>query len=507
MISKMEIFSYFAYSLNCKIQKIILMKVRVRFAPSPTGFLHVGGLRTALYNFLFARKNGGSMILRIEDTDRTRLVENATENLIDSLKWAGIEYDEGPDIGGDFGPYVQSERLDIYKKYVNELIDSGNAYYAFDTQDEIAAMRQNKADSFDTKYDRKNMKNQFTLSDEKTQELIKNGSDYVIRLNVPENREVLFHDMIRGEVRVNTNDIDDQILLKSDGFPTYHLANVVDDYTMKISHVIRGEEWLPSTPKHVLLYTFFGWEIPQFAHLPLLLNHDKSKLSKRQGSVAVEDFRDKGYLRDAFVNFIALLGWNPTSDREIYTMNELIELFILEKVNKGGAVFDTAKLDWMQQQYLKDLPAETLGAMLEIELFKQGHKISDSSKMAAIAHLFRERVIFVSEIPIYADYMFTDDYIIDDEYLAQHWNSETLKLINPLIEIYRNAVDFSHDELASVTKGYAKTSNKKMGEIIHPLRLMLTGKPNGAGMFDTMQLIGKEKSLKRFDDFIAKYGV
>lgn len=483
------------------------MKVRVRFAPSPTGYLHVGGLRTALYNYLFARKHGGAMILRIEDTDRTRLVENATEKLIDSLKWAGVEYDEGPHVGGDFGPYVQSERLAIYQKYVAELIGSGHAYYAFDTQDEIAVMRESKTDSFDTKYDRKVMKNQFTLGAEKTQELLDGGAEYVVRLKVPENQEVRFQDLIRGDVSVNTNDIDDQILLKSDGFPTYHLANVVDDYTMSITHVIRGEEWLPSTPKHVLLYNFFGWQTPQFAHLPLLLNHDKSKLSKRQGSVAVEDFRDKGYLRDAFVNFIALLGWNPTADREIYAIEELIDLFNLEKVNKGGAVFDTAKLDWMQQQYLKDLPAETLGIMLETELSKQGFKSADSTTTAAIAHLFRERVIFVSEIPTFASYMFADEYSIDEEYLAKHWNLETRNLVVPLIEIYSNLESFTHDEIAAVTKDYSKTSNKKMGEIIHPLRLILTGKPNGAGMFDTMQLINKKRCMKRFDEFISKYGI
>ncbi|MFA7625629.1 MAG: glutamate--tRNA ligase, partial [Candidatus Kapaibacterium sp.] len=329
------------------------MEIRVRFAPSPTGYLHVGGLRTALYNYLFARKHGGKMILRIEDTDRTRLVENAIGNLTTSLRWAGIEYDEGPDAGGDYGPYIQSKRLGLYKKYASELVKNNFAYFAFDTPEEIEAMRQSNSDTFGTKYNRDAMKNSLTLSRNETEKLLESGTDYVIRLLVPIDKDLTFHDEIRGTIKVSTNDIDDQVLIKSDGFPTYHLANVVDDHLMGITHVIRGEEWLPSTPKHILLYNCFGWDIPAFAHLPLLLNKDKSKLSKRQGSVAVEDFKEKGYLRDAFVNFIALLGWNPTGDREIYSIDELIEFFNLEKVNKGGAVFDTQKLDWMNQQYLK----------------------------------------------------------------------------------------------------------------------------------------------------------
>ena len=341
------------------------MEVRVRFAPSPTGYLHVGGLRTALYNYLFARHFGGKMILRIEDTDRTRFVDNATENLIKSLNWAGIFYDEGPDVGGDFGPYIQSERLAVYKKYALELVDKGFAYYAFDTSEELGQMRGRQSETFENKYRRLEMKNQFTVGEAETKKLLQNGENYVIRLCVPMDEEVIFTDLIRDEVIVNSNEVDDQILLKSDGFPTYHLANVVDDHLMKITHVIRGEEWLPSTPKHVLLYKSFGWEIPKFAHLPLLLNKDKSKLSKRQGSVAVEDYIQKGYLKDAFVNFIALLGWNPSGDRELYSIDEFVEFFNIEKVNKGGAVFDTQKLDWMNQQYIKLLPAEVSGKLLK----------------------------------------------------------------------------------------------------------------------------------------------
>jgi glutamyl-tRNA synthetase len=291
-------------------------KIRVRFAPSPTGYLHVGGLRTALYNFLFARKNNGNFILRIEDTDRNRYVEGATENLINALKWAGLDYDEGPDIGGDYGPYMQSQRLDIYKKYSEELIKNGNAYYCFCTTERLQQLRedQEKLKLPQIKYD----KHCLNLTADEIQKKLIDKIPFVIRLNVKPNEKIIFYDVVRQQVEFNSNNIDDQILIKSDGFPTYHLANVVDDYLMKISHVIRGEEWLSSTPKHVLLYEAFGWEKPIFAHLPLLLNPDKSKLSKRQGDVAVEDYRDKGYLKEALINFVALLGWNAGDDKEFY---------------------------------------------------------------------------------------------------------------------------------------------------------------------------------------------
>ena len=478
------------------------MEIRVRFAPSPTGYLHVGGLRTALYNYLFARKNGGKMILRIEDTDRTRLVENAVENLIKSLKWAGIEYDEGPDVGGDFGPYVQSERLEIYRKYALELIDRKKAYYAFDTPEEIDAMRHAGSETFGAKYNREAMRNSFTLGETETKRLVADGADYVIRLFVPFDEEVVFDDNIRGQVSVSTNDIDDQVLLKSDGFPTYHLANVVDDHLMKISHVIRGEEWLPSTPKHVLLYNYFGWNVPQFAHLPLLLNKDKSKLSKRQGSVAVEDFREKGYLRDAFVNFIALLGWNPTGDREIYEISELIEFFNLEKVNKGGAVFDTQKLDWMNQQYLKISPPEEFTTELaQITSAQFGEKFSEEY-LSRIFILFRERVTFVSQIPTIAEYMFSDIKEYEADYMKKRWVDGTDEIMSNLLSVYEDLEDFSHDTISASTKEFAVSIGKKLGEIIHPIRLMITGKSTGAGMFETMEVLGKDKCISRIKIFL-----
>lgn len=476
------------------------MDVRVRFAPSPTGYLHVGGLRTALYNYLFAKHNNGKMILRIEDTDRSRYVENAIENLIDSLKWAGIEYDEGPDIGGDYGPYKQSDRLELYKKYAQELLDSSKAYYAFDTSEELTEMRKKNGDIFDPKYKRLEMNNQFTIGLEESKKLINNGVDYVIRLLVPENEEIIFQDIIRGEIKVSTNDIDDQILLKSDGYPTYHLANVVDDYSMKISHVIRGEEWLPSTPKHILLYNSFNWEPPKFAHLPLLLNKDKSKLSKRQGSVAVEDYIQKGYLKDAFVNFIALLGWNPTGDREIYSIKEFIEYFNLEKVNKAGAVFDVQKLDWMNQQYIKLINPEILAEILQISAKKRNFEITNEYSIKLI-NLFKERIVLVDDIFEVAPYMFTDNFDYDKEYFNKKWNEKTISIISKLLAIYENTDEFSHSNLHNITKEYVENMGKKITDVIHPIRLMITGQSSGASMFETMEILGKDRCMKRFKYF------
>lgn len=477
------------------------MDVRVRFAPSPTGYLHVGGLRTALYNYLFAKHNNGKMILRIEDTDRNRFVENATENLIKSLRWAGVDYDEGPDVGGDYGPYMQSQRLALYNKYAQQLIDAGKAYYAFDTAEELADMRQRQGENFDPKYRRQEMRNQFTIGIDESKKLIESGSEYVIRLFSPIDEEVTFEDIIRGEIKVSTNDIDDQILIKSDGYPTYHLANVVDDHLMKISHVIRGEEWLPSTPKHVLLYNSFNWESPKFAHLPLLLNKDKSKLSKRQGSVAVEDYLQKGYLRDAFINFIALLGWNPSGDREIYTFEELIEFFNLEKVNKAGAVFDVQKLDWMNQQYIKQSDPEMLASIL-MESSQNSGIIITKEFSIKVVNLLKERITFVDDILTIAPYMFSDKFEFEVDYFKKRWNESTNDMIAPLLKLYEETDDFTHHNLHGLTKNYVESIGKKIGDIIHPIRLMITGKSTGAGMFETMEVLGKEKCIIRFNYFL-----
>lgn len=482
------------------------MSVRVRFAPSPTGYLHVGGLRTALYNYLFAKQQKGSLILRIEDTDRTRLVADAQENLIKSLRWAGIEFDEGPRVGGDFGPYVQSDRLATYKYCAEQLIDHGKAYYAFDTAEELTEMRNRQQESGKTmKYDRNTMRNQYTLGVIEAMELVDQGVDYVIRLKVPEDYDVKFIDMIRGEVVVNSKEIDDQVLLKSDGFPTYHLANVVDDHNMAIDHVIRGEEWLPSTPKHILLYEAFNWKAPKFAHLPLLLNSKKQKLSKRHGDVAVEDFMNKGYTPEAFVNFIALLGWNPSGDREIYSIDELISSFKLEKVNKGGAFFDTQKLEWMNAQYMKILPEDLLMSRLKNILKEKGITNNlTQTYIKKVLELFKERIHFLKELPEIADYMFDDPKEYDENYYKKHWTENTLELIKPLIDILRNDKNFTHASTHNLTMKYVEDNDIKLKVLIHPLRLMITGKSSGAGMFETMAVLGKDKCLERIDRFISK---
>lgn len=478
------------------------MSVRVRFAPSPTGYLHVGGLRTALYNYLFAKHNGGKCILRIEDTDRTRFVENATENLINSLKWAGVEFDEGPVQGGEYGPYIQSQRFDLYTKYANELLEKEYAYYAFDTPEELEALRESqKKEGSAFKYDRNKMKNQITLGTDEAKKMVADGIPFVIRLKVPSDSEISFSDLIRGEVKVPSNDIDDQILLKSDGFPTYHLANVVDDRLMGITHVIRGEEWLPSTPKHVLLYDYFGWKRPEFAHLPLLLNKDKTKLSKRQGSVAVEDFKQK-YIKDAFVNFVALLGWNPFADREIYTMQELIDNFSIEKVNKSGAVFDTQKLDWMNAQYLRSMNPDELCGTLAEELKKKNLPAFGNEYLVKVIDLVKERVSTIPEIPDYAEYLFVKPSNPDLEYLKKHYKENTVQYMKDVLDIFTNAETWNHESLHAEVFKYLEVKGIKIKEIIHTIRFIVTGKSFGAGMFETIEVVGKNEVVSRFNDFL-----
>lgn len=482
------------------------MSVRVRFAPSPTGFLHIGGLRTALYNYLFAKHHGGECILRIEDTDQTRFVEGAEENIVDICRWAGMEFDESPEKGGPFGPYRQSERTELYQKYASELLQKGMAYRAFDTSEELDAMRERQKNAgIAAKYDRTVMRSEYTLGPDETQRLLDSGADYCIRLKVPVSGDIRFNDIVRGEVIVNARDVDDQILLKSDGFPTYHLANVVDDHLMQISHVIRGEEWLPSTPKHVLLYQAFDWEMPRFAHLPLLLNPDKSKMSKRFGDVFAKSFREKGFFPDALVNFVALLGWNPTADREIFTMTELIEHFSLEKVNKAGAVFDTKKLEWMNAQYLRASDGQTL--LPELQRILHDHSIEISDERAKnILILLRERITFLNEIPSFGVYMFSESFEIDQEYKAKHWNEETSSIIHALLPVLKAAESFEHEQLNEIIGGYSKEHGIASKFIIHPLRMMLTGKQVGAGLYETMEVLGKEICINRIERFLQEQG-
>lgn len=477
------------------------MSVRVRFAPSPTGFLHVGGLRTALYNYLFARHHGGKLILRIEDTDRTRYVENSIENLINSLSWAGIIFDEGPHIGGNYGPYFQSQRLDIYRKYVQELLENNWAYYAFDTPEELEQARESHP-HHDFKYNRYKMRNQYTLGEDETKRLIEAVAPYVVRLKVPENQVIRFTDIIRGEVSVNTRDIDDQILLKSDGYPTYHLANVVDDHLMRITHIIRGEEWLPSVPKHILLYNAFGWEIPAMAHLPLLLNKDKTKLSKRQGDVAVEDYIAKGYFPEAFVNFVALLGWNPTADREIFSIEELIDKFNLEKVNKAGAIFDTVKLDAINAKYLYSKPIDELANEFQVWLEKRSLPKYPKEYCEKVVKLLRERVKRLPEIIDFAPYMFSPPKDYDLAYFKKHWGADTADHLRNLLEVMKGVEPFTAQTLHEATNNYIEKHNIKLKEVIHPLRLAITGLSFGAGLFETMEVLGANEVINRLENFL-----
>ncbi|MGB9852218.1 MAG: glutamate--tRNA ligase [Candidatus Kapaibacteriota bacterium] len=477
------------------------MSVRVRFAPSPTGYLHVGGLRTALYNYFFARKHKGKLILRIEDTDRTRFVEGSVENLIKTLTWAGIEFDEGPHVGGPFAPYFQSQRLDIYRKYAEELVERGWAYYAFDTTEELEEAR-GKNPNFEFKYDRSSMRNQFTLGIDKALEMISQGIPYVIRLKVPEAQEIRFYDIIRGEIAVNSKDVDDQILLKSDGYPTYHLANVVDDHLMEITHIIRGEEWLPSVPKHILLYNAFGWEVPKLAHLPLLLNKDRTKLSKRQGDVAVEDYIAKGYFREAFVNFIALLGWNPSADREIYSIQELIEKFELEKVNKAGAIFDIVKLDAINAKYLYSKPIDELASEFRYWVEKRGYNNLSDDYLRKVVALLRERVKKLPDIIDFAPYMFERPKHFDIEYFKKYWNDSTKEHLENILTLLSRIDNFTHQVLHDEVVKYLEERNLKLKEVIHPLRLAITGLSYGAGMFETMEVLGKEEVIQRLHYFL-----
>ncbi|HEY9165410.1 MAG TPA: glutamate--tRNA ligase [Candidatus Kryptonia bacterium] len=477
--------------------------VRVRFAPSPTGFLHVGGLRTALYNFLFAAKNGGRFVLRIEDTDRNRYVEGAVDNLIKTMKWAGLDYDEGPGAGGDFGPYVQSERTKIYSKHVDELLEKGAAYRCFCTTERLEAMRKElQKKKLTPKYDRTCLR----LPDSEIRENISSGKPYVVRMRVPDNVTVRFSDVIRGDVEFKSEQIDDQVLLKSDGYPTYHLANVVDDHLMEISHVIRGEEWLSSTPKHVLLYQAFGWTLPIFAHLPLLLNPDRSKLSKRQGDVAVEDYEQKGYLKEALVNFIALLGWNPGDEREVFTLEELQKEFTLEKVNKSGAVFNIEKLNWLNFQHLRLKPDADVLSMLKEFLVKSGidsRNFADEYLLRVISAM-RDRVSFVKDFYEKSPYFFRPPLEYDEGVVRKRWKPESGKYLNALSKEFSRISAARKEDYESALHKVAESLKIPNGELIHPLRLAVSGMGEGPGLFDIVYILGRDETIRRIDSAIEK---
>lgn len=476
--------------------------VRVRFAPSPTGYLHIGGLRTALYNYLFARNNRGKFILRIEDTDRNRFVEGAVENLIKTLNWIGLNYDEGPDVQGEYGPYMQSLRLDIYKEHAQILLGNKRAYHCFCTPERLQTLReeQQRQKLPQAKYD----KHCLNLSQEEIDKNIESGKPFVIRLNVPDNQKVIFDDIIRERVEFDTSNIDDQVLIKSDGYPTYHLANVVDDHLMKITHVIRGEEWLSSTPKHILLYDFFGWEKPFFAHLPLLLNPDRSKLSKRQGDVAVEDYQTKGYLKEALINFVALLGWNAGDDKEFYYIEELIEKFSLERVNKSGAVFDLQKLNWLNAEHLRAKSNEELLELLMAEIQKSKFKNQKFTEqyLIQVIEAMKERVSFINEFITTASYFFEAPSNYEEDIVKKRWTEDSSKILKDIAGVYSKLDNPTKADYETGLKSISESRGIGVGKIIHPLRLAVSGMGNGPGVYDIVHIIGKEETINRINKAI-----
>ncbi|MBK7482388.1 MAG: glutamate--tRNA ligase [Flavobacteriales bacterium] len=505
------------------------MSVRVRFAPSPTGPLHMGGVRTALYNYLFAKKHGGQFLLRIEDTDRTRLVPGAEEYIKESLEWCGLTPDESPWIGGPDGPYRQSDRQGLYKQYADELIIKDKAYYAFDTPEELDAMRARlqAAGVAAPAYNgvtREHMKNSLTLSADEVMERLDRGDEHVIRLKVPRQVEVRFEDIIRGWVVVHSANVDDKVLFKSDGMPTYHLANIVDDHLMHITHVIRGEEWLPSAPVHVLIYEAFGWERPAFAHLPLILKPDgNGKLSKRDGDrlgfpvfsldwvdpntgEKSSGYREKGYYPDAFINMLALLGWNPGTDQEIMSMEELTRSFDLTRVHKGGAKFDPEKAKWFNQQYLRMQPDAELGTQLQ-ELLKTQSIVTTTERATQAASLLKERATFVADM-LEGTYLFTAGSPLQENEVAttelkKRWKPEA----EPVIEAYINALgslpEFTATTLDVAFNNVLQEKGMKVGQVMPIYRLFVAGRMQGPGMFDVSALLGKEEVVLRLQAGLA----
>lgn len=497
--------------------------VRVRFAPSPTGPLHMGGVRTALYNYLYAKKHGGQFILRIEDTDQTRYVQGAEDYIQESLDWCGISPDEGPLKGGEYGPYRQSERKHLYKKYAEQLLEKGYAYYAFDTSEELDEMRQlaQKAGTPNWQYNhvtRGRMKNSLSLSQAETQKKLDQGDPYVIRIKLPRNEEVKFEDQIRGWVKVNTNNMDDKVLFKGDGMPTYHLANIVDDHLMKITHVIRGEEWLPSAPLHIILYRYLGWEDsrPQFAHLPLLLKPDgNGKLSKRDGDRLgfpvfplewknsetgdhFPGYREQGYFPEAFVNMLAFLGWNPGTEQELFSLDDLIQSFSLEKVNKAGARYDHDKTRWFNQQYLRQHTDQELGLLLREAATQQGYTISPD-KAQAMASLLQERAQFIMDMILEGSFLLERPNEYDEKTIRKKWNPEARQHVSKIQGLWKQLNDFSAPQLEKAFKEYLSEAEVGFGKVGPGLRLALTGKAMGPSLFAIAEILGKEEVMARLD--------
>ncbi len=503
--------------------------IRVRFAPSPTGPLHIGGVRTALYNYLFARKNKGTFILRIEDTDQNRYVEGAEEYILDSLKWLGLELDESPNSGGEYEPYRQSERKDIYKKYAEELVEKGNAYYAFDTPEELEEWKEKMKleGQHSPRYDhstRLSMNNSLTLNKNEVKRKIDSGEKYVIRLKIPKDETISFQDLIRGEVSFQSNELDDKVLLKNDGMPTYHLANIVDDHLMKISHVIRGEEWLPSTAHHILLYRFLGWEDtrPKFAHLPLILKPvGNGKLSKRDGqkfgfpvfplsweSGSAEDnfvgFREFGFLPESTINFLAFLGWNPGSEQELFTIDELIKEFDVNKIVKSGAKFNIDKAKWYNQQYIQNKSNKEIAELL---MNYYGDKITgvDKSFLEKVCELMKPRVELLPEIIENADYFFKDDFEYQNKVIKKKWKDSNISHLRSIVALLESSDNFTKEALEGTVKDYIKSNNLSFGNILPLMRVAITGTTNGPDLFDTLELLGKDKVVYRFNEAFVTF--
>lgn len=504
-------------------------KIRVRFAPSPTGPLHIGGVRTALYNYLFAKQNGGDFILRIEDTDQTRFVEGAENYIIESFKWLGLTFDEGVDIGGEYGPYKQSERKELYKKYALELVEKGWAYYAFDTAEELDALRkQYESEKKNFQYDcntRNGLRNSLSLDKQEVERLLESGEAYVIRFKFPENEDIHLDDLIRGHVKMNSSLLDDKVLYKSDGMPTYHLANIVDDHLMCISHVIRGEEWLPSCPLHVMLYKAFGWEdtMPKFAHLPLLLKPDgNGKLSKRDGDrlgfpvfplqwtdpkskEISSGYRESGYLPEAVINMLALLGWNSGTEQEIFSLEELINIFSIDRISKHGAKFDLEKAKWFNHQYLQKVEDEKLAQDFLGDLSSRGINANEQ-KVKSIVALVKERCNFVKDFWENSDYFFVAPESYAEKALKKRWKEGTSERVRFIVMEISKIEDNNlwADNAEEFLMKYISENELNMGQIMNSIRLAVVGDTKGVNMLDIFRILGKQEIISRLNTAAEK---
>lgn len=486
--------------------------VRTRFAPSPTGNPHIGNMRTALFSYLYAKHHGGVFVLRLEDTDRTRYVENGLKNILDALQWLSIVPDEGPSpLSGNFGPYIQSERLHLYEEFVQKLLSSGNAYYCFCTQERLSLLRKNQSQAgTPPRYDRHCR----ALSVEQQEIQKKNNLPFVIRMKIPDRELLEWHDLIHGKIAFQSDELDDQVLLKSDGYPTYHLANVVDDHLMEISHVIRSDEWISSTPKHLLLYRYFQWEPPQFAHVPMVLNQKRAKLSKRDGETALLAYQRMGYLPQAVLNFMAFLGWNPKTDQEIFSLEELVASFDLEKVNKAGAIFNQEKLDWYNASYIRKLPLSELTSLCRPFFQNQEKKsalfddFDDREYLSKVVSLFQERLKRLSEIPLLADFFFQKHLQYDGNLLL--WKEMSIDSARAnLLSLHTLLKDlpetqWGREALEKAVKSLIERLHLTNGEVLWPFRVALSGQKASPGPFEMAEVFGKDRTLLHLEDALSR---